>query len=308
MTGSPQEPDPDEPRYPASRVPATHLGRYRHHYLLGAAALLASLLLPQLVQTPDTPPAGDLLSVEEPPGDRDLALIEADHDATIVVKSPGDDHSGRLSPDEQWIAFVSRQSGFDELWVAATDGATERRLTRFDGATVRYPDWHRDGTRILITVQADAAERLYEVGIESGSVTEIGTGFLDVTTPRWVEGGWVAGCRDADAWGICFGDAAGTRKIADGYYRPAPAGLGNVYVVDDRGGFYNLSLADGSATKVLDGLPGRGRYGWEVDEGNLYFLARGEIDNTGRLMKVDLGGGEPETIYTGAMPVEDTTI
>jgi Tol biopolymer transport system component len=248
------------------------------------------------------------LVVAEPRSDRDMAIIGADRDASLVAQSTSDDHSGRLSADERWIAFVSRRSGFDELWIAATDGETTRRLTSFDGATVRYPEWSPDGEQILVTVQTDAGERLTIVDVVGGTATQVETSFADITTPRWIEGGWVAGCRDAAGWGICVGDANGVRRIAADYYRPHPARAGNVYVVDDAGALYNMAVTDGSVTKILDGMPANGRYGWEVDEGSLYLLAGGETGNSGRLMRVDIDGGEPETLYTGAMPVADTTI
>ena len=249
-----------------------------------------------------------LLVVAEQRSDRDLALIARDGDAELVAQSTSDDHSGRLSIDENWIAFISRRSGFDELWLADLDGAASRRLTRFDGAEVRYPDWHPDGNRILVTVQTEAGERLFQVDVVSGQAVEIPTEFADLTTPRWTEDGWIAGCRDDTGWGICVGSDAGARKIADGYYRPDPAGFGNAYVIDDTGAFFNLSLTDGSVTKILDGLPGNGRYGWEVNEGILYFLAGGATGTSAHLLAADLAGGQPETIYSGNMPVADTAI
>ena len=257
---------------------------------------------------PDYRRADGTLVVVEPRSDQDLALIGNDRDATIVAESTSDDHSGRLSPDEQWIGFVSRRSGYDELWIASSDGSSSRRLTRFDGARIRYPDWHWDGSQILFTVQADANERLYVVDIIGGSATEIPTGQRDITTPRWTDDGWIAGCRDDDGWGICVGTNDTVSRIADGFFRPVPAGYGNAYVVDSDGTLYNLSFADGSTTKILEGMPGNGRYGWEVHEGTLYFLAGGETGNSGRLLRVDIGGGEPESIYSGAMPVADATI
>ena len=69
-----------------------------------------------------------------------------------------------------------------------------------------------------------------------------------------------------------------------------------------------MSLADGSTTEVWDGLPGNGRFGWEVDRDTLYLIAGGEPGNTGRLFKMDLNGGEPELLFTGPMPVADVTL
>ncbi len=173
---------------------------------------------------PEFDAGSNLFVVAELRNDLDLALLTDDGTTRTAGQSTSDDHHGRLSPDEKWIAFISRRSGFDELWIAATQGDAVRRLTRFDGATVRYPDWHPDGSKVLITVQSDAGERLYTVDIVSGTATEVLTSFADITTPRWTSDGWVAGCRDESGWGICVSDDDAIDKIADGYYRPNPSG------------------------------------------------------------------------------------
>lgn len=250
----------------------------------------------------------NILVAAELRNDLDLILLDTTGATRNVGQSTSDDHHGSLSPDEKWISFISRRSGFDELWIAATDGDAVRQLTRFEGATVRYPDWHPDGSKVLITVQTDAGERLYTLDIVSGTATEVVTTFADITTPRWISDGWVAGCRDDSGWSICVGNGTGVNKVADGYYRPNPSGTGHVYVVNDAGTLFRLSLADGSTTKILDGLPGRGRYGWKVDNDTLYFLTGGETGNTGRLLKVEIDGGEPELLFVNPMPVADTAL
>lgn len=259
---------------------------------------------------PDYLASEGLLVVAEQRSDRDLAVLGADRDATIVAQSTSDDHHGRFSPDEKWIAFVSRRSGYDELWIQSTDSDANRRLTRFDGATVRYPDWHPDGQSILITVQSDAGERLYLIDIVSGASRPVETGFDDITTPRWLptDQGWIAGCRDDTGWGICVGENDTVTRIAEDLYRPNPTANGDVYVVDDGGTLFLLVLDDGSTLRILNGMPGNGRYGWEITEDSLYLLAGGDTGNTGRLMHVDISGGEPETIFSGPMPVADASI
>jgi Tol biopolymer transport system component/DNA-binding winged helix-turn-helix (wHTH) protein len=242
--------------------------------------------------------------------DSDLVLLSADGEIRTVAQSTSDDHHGTLSPDESWLAFISQRSGSDELWIAATGGETTRRLTRFDGASVRYPDWHPGGQRILITVQTGAGEKLYEVDIVSGTSILVAAEFADVTMPRWLADGndWVAGCRNADGWGICIGNEQKVTRIAEGYYRPRPHTDGRVTVVDSDGTLFSLTLADGSADELWDGLPGNGRYGWVFDDNKLFFLAGGETGNTGRLYQRDFDSGEIEILYSGPMPLADTNI
>lgn len=57
----------------------------------------------------------------------------------------------RFSPDGAHVAYVSRASGDNEAWVAATDGSGEpRRLTTWGRATTRVAGWLPDG-RVVVT-------------------------------------------------------------------------------------------------------------------------------------------------------------
>lgn len=250
------------------------------------------------------------LVVAEPRSDSDLAILGPGGEIRTIARSTGDDHHGSLSPDEDWIAFISRRSGFDELWIAQTRGDLSRRLTRFDGATVRYPDWHPDGEQILFTVQTKAGERLYMVDIVSGTPQAIQTGFADVTMPRWLPDGreWVAGCRDSDGWGICVGDDQATRKVIADYYRPRPASDGTIYVVDDPGMLFTLSIDNASVASIWNGLPGNGRYAWVTEDGMLYFVAGDEAGNASQLWQRDIESGATELIHEGLLPMADMTL
>lgn len=259
---------------------------------------------------PEFSPNEKLLVATVLRSDSDLALLSTGGDVRAVAQSTSDDHHGTLSPDEAWLAFISQRSGSDELWIAATNGDSARRLTRFDGASVRYPDWHPDGQRILITVQTGAGEKLYEVDIVSGTAHLVAADFVDVTMPRWLADGdrWVAGCRDAAGWGICLGNAENVTRIAKGYYRPRPYTNRDIAVVDNEGNLFSLAVADGSVKPLWDGLPGNGRYGWVVDGNQLLFLSGGETGNAGRLNRRHLGSGATEVLYSGPMPLADTNI
>jgi Tol biopolymer transport system component len=74
-------------------------------------------------------------------------------------------HSPAWSPDGTRIAFVSRRSGDEELYVASADGSGVRRLTRSAGPDLS-PAWSSDGRRIawsrnaeIWTMRADGTNR-----------------------------------------------------------------------------------------------------------------------------------------------------
>jgi hypothetical protein len=250
------------------------------------------------------------LAAVEPRQDSDLSLLTPDGKVNSVARSTGDDHHGALSPNEEWVAFISRRSGFDELWIAETHGDLVRRLTRFDGATVRYPDWHADGQGILFTVQTDAGEKLYEIDIVSGTPNPIETGFADITAPRWLPdgSGWIAGCRDANNWGVCTGNGADTKKLLDDYYRPRPSSDGRVFVVNSAGVLFELQLNDASVREVWDGLPGNGRFAWTVHDNAIYLLSGAEGANLSRMYRRDINSGKIELLFEGQAPVADMNL
>jgi Tol biopolymer transport system component/DNA-binding winged helix-turn-helix (wHTH) protein len=259
---------------------------------------------------PDYHADGDVFVAASRRSERDLAILDADGSVTAVASSTSDDHHGALSADASLVAFISSRSGYDELWIADIRDHASRRLTRFDGATVRYPDWHPTLQRILFTVQTEAGERLFEVDVVSGSLQGIGDAEQEATTPRWLSDGnrWVYECRDDAGWGICIGSRAEQHKIADGFFRPTPLDAETVAVVDSKGVLYRMSLSTGDVTVMLDQLPNNGRNGWALNGDFLVYSALGIAANSGQISRRNLATNEDIVLFEGSMPLADTNI
>jgi Tol biopolymer transport system component/DNA-binding winged helix-turn-helix (wHTH) protein len=242
--------------------------------------------------------------------ERDLLVVASDQSPSALASSTSDDHHGAFSPDESIAAFISRRSGYDELWIIDIEHEVTRRLTRFDGATVRYPAWHPDGKKILFTVQTDAGERLYEVDVISGDLRQPGAADIESTMPKWLNDGqrWVHGCRDKNRWGVCLSGSDGTERLAEGYYRPTPLSNDSIAAVDDSGMLYTISLSDGRAEPIWDGLPNEGRSGWAIDERHLVYNAPSTRADSTRVIRRDMSSGAEMVLYEGAMPLVDTAI
>jgi Tol biopolymer transport system component/DNA-binding winged helix-turn-helix (wHTH) protein len=242
--------------------------------------------------------------------ERDLAILGGDGVVTAVASSTSDDHHGALSADASLVAFISSRSGYDELWIADIRADASRRLTRFDGATVRYPDWHPTQQRILFTVQTEAGERLFEIDVVSGGLQGIGDAEQEATTPRWLSDGnrWVYECRDDAGWGICIGSEDEQRKIADGFFRPTPLDAESVAVVDSKGVLYRMSISTGDVAVILDQLPNNGRNGWAFDDGVLVYSTLGTVGNSGQILRRNLATNEDIIMFEGSMPLADTNI
>ena len=68
----------------------------------------------------------------------------------------------RFSPDGQWIAYVGREEGPEEVYVMPAQGGPARRLT-FDGVSCRVVGWTPDGSSILYTSNAGQFHHDYNV-------------------------------------------------------------------------------------------------------------------------------------------------
>jgi dipeptidyl aminopeptidase/acylaminoacyl peptidase len=67
--------------------------------------------------------------------------------AEPFLDSPAREHSPAFSPDGQWMAYVSDESGRDEVYVRRYPAATDRTLVSRGGGV--NPRWSRDGRELF---------------------------------------------------------------------------------------------------------------------------------------------------------------
>ena len=85
-------------------------------------------------------------------------------DVTRVTNSYWRDTDPAWSPDGRWVAYVSDQSGRDEVWVAGTDGENAKKLSNSD--TEKFAlTWFPDSKSL---VYAASDHKLYRVEAEGG--------------------------------------------------------------------------------------------------------------------------------------------
>jgi hypothetical protein len=78
----------------------------------------------------------------------DLAAVSLDGSRTIpIAQSPADETEGQFSPDGQWVAFVSHESGNAEVYLQAfPQNAGRTQVSTAGGTQVR---WSQDGREIF---------------------------------------------------------------------------------------------------------------------------------------------------------------
>ncbi len=74
----------------------------------------------------------------------------------FIASTRSEDHP-RYSPDGTKIAFVSRRSGTQEIWLCASDASNPVRVTSMRGPIVVGPQWSPDGRRIAFFATTGAA-------------------------------------------------------------------------------------------------------------------------------------------------------
>jgi len=103
----------------------------------------------------------------------DVFTVPAKNGATRnLTQSPGvHERDAVWSPDGKWIAYVSDQSGGDEVWIRPQEGSGEPRALTSGADTYKYEiAWSPDSKRIAWT---DKLNRLQFVEVESKQVTPV---------------------------------------------------------------------------------------------------------------------------------------
>ncbi|HET9481044.1 MAG TPA: protein kinase, partial [Candidatus Polarisedimenticolia bacterium] len=73
-----------------------------------------------------------------------------------LVTWPGEDHGSRISPDGQWVSFLSSTDGQQSVWVVRVSGGDPRPLLAEQGRITSHA-WSPDGERMALTVLLDGA-------------------------------------------------------------------------------------------------------------------------------------------------------
>ena len=109
----------------------------------------------------------------QPPFDLFALQLDGERKVTPVLNAASSEHNGELSPNGQWLAYQSDESGSPEIYVRRYPGLDSRAQISTSGGT--RPLWSRDG-RELFYIKADGT--LVAVPVErsdaSGLVVGVG--------------------------------------------------------------------------------------------------------------------------------------
>jgi Tol biopolymer transport system component len=78
----------------------------------------------------------------------------------VFIRAPGAAYDGQFSPDGRWVAYVSRESGREEVYVVPFDGNQVSNTPPFEQVAITrrwqvsanggaFPRWRRDGKELF---------------------------------------------------------------------------------------------------------------------------------------------------------------
>jgi Tol biopolymer transport system component/DNA-binding winged helix-turn-helix (wHTH) protein len=141
------------------------------------------------------------------------------------------DQAPRFSPDGKRLAFASARSGFEEIWVAASDGSGPVQLTHFNSGLAGSPNWSTDGRWIVFDATVNDNRDIYAVSSAGGPVRRLTSETSAEGEPSWSRDG---------KWIYFMSDRLGSRQIWK-----MPSVGGQAVQVTEGGGYEALESPDG---------------------------------------------------------------
>ncbi len=83
---------------------------------------------------------------------RDIGMVrlEGEREPEMLLQTPFEEHTGMLSPDDRWLAYVSNESGREEVYVTAFPDPGGKLQISTDGGA--EPMWSRDGGELFYRI------------------------------------------------------------------------------------------------------------------------------------------------------------
>jgi TolB protein len=124
-----------------------------------------------------------------------------------------------VSPDGSRIAFTSDRDGSTDLYLIASDGTGQTRLTR-TAEKEGSPDWSADGKHLSFSVFANDVSRLYRIDADGKNATLLGSvpGRSARISPDGTRVLYAVGTWTAMKLMTSDPDGAGPKQIADGTF------------------------------------------------------------------------------------------
>jgi WD40 repeat protein/predicted DNA-binding transcriptional regulator AlpA len=106
-----------------------------------------------------------------------------------ITKSKANDTRPAWSPDRRRIAFVSDETGRNEIFLVNVDGTNRRNITNRDPAHDEDPAWSPDGRRIAFTSTRSGNADIWVMNEDGSEPTQLTTSAAIDAQPAWSRDG-----------------------------------------------------------------------------------------------------------------------
>jgi TolB protein len=104
-----------------------------------------------------------------------------------VTALGGDNYDPAWSPTGGWIAFVSTETGGDEIYRVDSEGAISQRLTFNTWEWDKHPSWSPDGSQIVFFSNRESGRRqLWIMGADGANQRNLSSNEFNDWDPIWV--------------------------------------------------------------------------------------------------------------------------
>jgi Tol biopolymer transport system component len=198
--------------------------------------------------------------------------------ANLIV-STALETSPRYSPDGKRIAFVSKRSGSDEIWVCDAEGGSPLRLTSFRGPLAGSPSWSPDGKQIAFDCRPEGNADIYVVSAEGGQLRRLTTDAAEDIVPSWSrDGRWTYFTSNRSGrlqiWKMAADGGEAMQMTRQGGFEPVESPDGRwIYFTQDRGSssIWRMPTAGGVEEPLFDFHQKNYSRIWTVADEGVYF-------------------------------------
>jgi len=254
---------------------------------------------------------------QEIPGGGMLFAREVDHFliAEVGAESPGsvkpgpafrtveDDYGPSLSPDGQWLAFISNRSGVLSLWVAEPDGTNARKFAT-PGAIPARPRWSPDSRSVVFRAAQDGRSRIYRADLSDAKAVLLPLDGADNTNPSVSrDGRWLYFASNhsgkSQIWRAPFSGGTSEAMTMEEAYSAEESISGDSLFYWNRFGIHRMPLRDRLSTIFWKGIP---TANFHVTGDGIYYegLSGGDVTDI-RYRTFD--GTSPEQIFRSNAPI-----
>ena len=226
---------------------------------------------------------------------------------TRILASTRGESDVQFSPDGERIAFASRRSGPQGIFVADSDGSNVKPLYVKEGELAGSPRWSPDGQHLVFDSTLAGHVDVFVISAQGGLPLRVTKASSDDSLASWSrDGQWIYFSSDRsgryEVWKISPTGGEPVQVTREGGGVPFESADGkHIYYVKDfelrRTSVWKVAVAGGEETQVLEPA-----FGWNiaVTEKGLYYIEPpdpGSADSAYAVRRFDFDSEQTTTVW-----------